>query len=174
MTEDRPGKRWYDVLEDDEYALNNTVNKATGETPCKLLFVVDQTGKVPDVLRKCIQTERSCETSKLEAGAKKNLHLQNYNKTYYDKKHKPPYEYQVGDYVMLRNFVITPGASQKLIPQFKGPYEMIRKLRNDRYIVADIKGFQKTQRPYQGTWTSANMRHGVRIKSLGLETLSLE
>ncbi|XP_046142337.1 uncharacterized protein LOC123987954 [Osmia bicornis bicornis] len=162
MTEDRPGKRWYEVIEDAEYALNNTVNKATGDTPCKLLFGVDQTGKVPDVLKKCVQTEASREPSKLEecrrVAAGKNLQQQNYNKTYYDKKHKPPYEYQVGDYIMLKNFVSTPGVSQKLIPQFKGPYEIIRKLRNDRYVVADVRGFQNTQRPYQGTWSSANMR----------------
>ena len=62
---------------------------------------------------------------------------------------------------MLRNYESPPGVSHKLIPRFKGPYKILRELRNDRYVVADIKGFQNTQRPYQGVWELANMKPWV-------------
>jgi len=45
-----------------------------------------------------------------------------------------------------------------MIPRFKGPYQVERVLRNNRYIVRDIDGFQLTQAPYRGTWEAANIR----------------
>jgi len=36
---------------------------------------------------------------------------------------------------MIRNFVSILGTSQKLLPRFKGSYEIDRILRNDRYVV---------------------------------------
>lgn len=60
---------------------------------------------------------------------------------------------------MLHNYENTPGISKKLIPAFKGSYEIIKKLRSDRYVVADTKGFQQTQKPYNGVWEATNMRH---------------
>ena len=59
---------------------------------------------------------------------------------------------------MIRNFDSTPGVSKKLIPQFKGPYKIIERLENDRYVLGDIEGFQISQRPYVGMWEAANMR----------------
>jgi len=61
--------------------------------------------------------------------------------------------YKVGDLVMIRNFGPSMG---KLAPQFKGPYEVVKVFRNDRYLVSDLEGFQNTQRHYQGE--SKNMR----------------
>lgn len=47
---------------------------------------------------------------------------------------------------MVRNFESTAGVSKKLIPTFKGPYEICKKLQNDRYVVNDIEGYQITQK----------------------------
>jgi len=59
---------------------------------------------------------------------------------------------------MIRNFDNSVGVSHKMIPRFKGPYQVERVLRNNRYIVKDIDGFQLTQTPYRGTWEAANIR----------------
>jgi len=59
---------------------------------------------------------------------------------------------------MIRNIDTTKDASHKILPQFKGPYEISRVLRNNRYVVKDVTGHQKTQRPYEGTWEATNMR----------------
>lgn len=37
-------------------------------------------------------------------------------------------EYKIGDKVMIKNFNSTPGASPKLIPRFKRPYQVNRVL----------------------------------------------
>jgi len=38
LTDDNNSKYWYHVLPDVEFALNNTINKSTGEAPSILLF----------------------------------------------------------------------------------------------------------------------------------------
>lgn len=59
---------------------------------------------------------------------------------------------------MVKNYDATPGVPKKLIPRFKGPYEVKKVLRNDRYVLEDVENFQLTQKPYSGTWESCNMR----------------
>lgn len=74
------------------------------------------------------------------------------------KKRKIAHIYQCKDYVMVRNFDSTLGASGKLKLYWKGLYEVVKPLRNDRYVLKDIENHQITQRPYIGTWEASNMR----------------
>lgn len=87
-----------------------------------------------------------------------NLHAQGSQKKLHDAKRKAPHVYSTGDTVMIKNFDSTPGVSKKLIPAFKGPYRVEKTLRNNRYLIADVDGFQNTRKPYRGVWESANMR----------------
>lgn len=59
---------------------------------------------------------------------------------------------------MIRNFESTPGISRKMIPQFRGLYEISKVLRNNRYVISDPSGLQNTQRPYVGVWDVSNIR----------------
>ena len=68
---------------------------------------------------------------------------QNYNRKYFDKSRKEAYKYKEDYYVMVKNFESTPGVSKKLIPKYKGPYRVIKVLRNDRYVLGDVENFQK-------------------------------
>ncbi|XP_076660318.1 uncharacterized protein LOC143363643 [Halictus rubicundus] len=164
LTENCPGKRWYEVLEDIEYALNNTISKSVSETPSKLLFGVDQRGKTPDNLKGYIHEWTSRKPVDLNAcrrnAAENNIRAQNYNKAYFDKKHKPPYTYTTGDYIMLRNFESTPGVSQKLLPKYKGPYEITKCLAGAAKLSGwpSCKGFEGL-RPMR---TAAEYRRPVR------------
>lgn len=90
--------------------------------------------------------------------SEKFVNSQNYNKAYFDKKIKDPHDYNEGDYVVVKNFDSTVGASKKLIPLYKGPYEVMKKLRNDRYTLRDVENFQVTKKPYVGTWEACNIR----------------
>ena len=162
LTDNDAGKYWYRVLSDVEFALNNSVNKSTGETPSKLLFGLEQRGKIRDEIAEYLsdnvpQNHRSIEAIRNEA-ADKIVKSQEQNEHRVNQKRKGAHEYQQGDLVMIRNFDSTPGAPKKLLPQFKGPYVISKELRNNRYVIADIDGFQHTNKPYQGVWESCNMR----------------
>ena len=162
LSDDKSGKQWYKVLENVEYLLNNTVNQSINCSSSRLLFGIDQRGNAVDEIKDFMEnnfqeTDRNFEN--LREIASRNIErAQVYNKNYVDKKRKKAHNYTEGDFLMLGNFENTPGVSKKLIPRFKGPYRIIQKLRNDIYVVADVEGFQNSQRSYQGVWEPANMR----------------
>jgi hypothetical protein len=64
----------------------------------------------------------------------------------------------MGDFVMIRNVDVTPGINKKLLPKFRGPYEVKKCLGNDRYLIGDIEGFQITQIPFEGICSPPNMK----------------
>lgn len=66
------------------------------------------------------------------------------------RKRKKPKKYEKSDLVMIKNFDNAFGVSKKMIPQFHGPYEIAKALRNNRYIIIDPLEFQNTQRLYKG------------------------
>lgn len=45
------GKNWHKLLGEIEFAINNTVNRVTVRTPSKLLFGVEQCGRVVGTVR---------------------------------------------------------------------------------------------------------------------------
>ena len=68
-----------------------------------------------------------------------------------DKKRKVAYEYQPRDLVMvISRSSAAIGESRKLIRQKKGPYEVVKVLRNGRYLIRDIEGERQSQKPYKG------------------------
>lgn len=81
-----------------------------------------------------------------EKAAKQTKRTQSYNEQYVNNKRKIACEYAEGDFVVIRNFEATGG---KLVPAYRGPYRIVKKLRNDRYVIADIEGHQMSQKPYR-------------------------
>ena len=155
-------KYWYKIISDIEFAINNSVHKTTNETPSKLLFGINQKGKIIDKIREYLENtvnenDRDLKSIR-ERAAKRIEKSQKYNKEYFDKKRKKANVYKIDDYVMIRNIDTTKGVSQKIIPEFKGPYKISKVLRNDRYVVKDIENYQVTNKPYQGTWEAVNLR----------------
>lgn len=168
------GKHWYKMLADVEFALNNTSSSSTGTTGSMLLFGVSQRGKVIDEVAENLErAQHGNEIRDLKKirtkASEKIIKSQNYNKAYFDKKRKQPHAYEEGDYVMIKNFDNSVGAPKKLIPPYKGPYEIVKKMRNDRYVLKDVENFQVTQKPYIGTWEVSNMKpwcnENVTLKS---------
>lgn len=153
------GKNWDKSLEEIEFAINNTISRVTGETPSRLLFGVAQRGRIVDNLREYIEEQSESEprdlTKMRSTAADKIEKASAYNETNVNKKRKPAEEYEEGDLVMVRNFETAGG---KLSPAYRGPYRIVRRLKNNRYIIRDIEGCQISRRPYQGTWEAANMK----------------
>ena len=114
LSDPSSGKYWYKMLTDVEFALNNTIHSTVGVTPSKLLFGINQRGSVIDPVAEYLeQTKhsgkdtRNLEQIRFEA-IEKIKKSQEYNKAYFDKKHKESRKYQIG------------------------PYEVVKVLRNDR------------------------------------------
>jgi len=64
--------------------------------------------------------------------------IKEYNKLNYDGKHKKPSQYDPGDYVLIRDYILKFGESEKLKPKYKGPYMIAKILNKNRYVVQDI------------------------------------
>lgn len=162
LTDNSNGRYWYHVVKEVEFALNNTRNKSTGESPSTLLFGCNQCGLVVDEIAEHLNdlkasSERDLDKIRNKASDKlEQVQRQIENRV--NQKRRPAHLYQTDDLVLIRNFDNTPGVSKKLIPKFKGPYKIQKVLRNDRYILADVEGFQNTGKPYIGVWEAHNMR----------------
>lgn len=87
-------KYWYKILSDIEFALNNTVHKTTSEIPNKLLFGIEQRGKVVDKIQEYLETSinvNNRDLDRLRVRANEKIkRSQKCNKTHFDKKRKPP------------------------------------------------------------------------------------
>ena len=129
--------------------------------PSRLLFGTNQVGPINDDLR-CIledQLSKNRDLEKIRESAVSKIHTANEkNRSYYDKRHKPPTQYSVGDYVMIKNVDVTPGTNKKLLPKFRGPYVVKKVLEKDRYIACDPEGHQLIQRPFEGVCAPENIK----------------
>lgn len=80
--------------------MNNTVNRATGETPSRLLFGVAQRGYVCDALKEYIEEQREPEEKDLvqlqDSASKKIEKAGEYNERYVNKRRKKAREYSEG------------------------------------------------------------------------------
>ncbi|KAK9711373.1 hypothetical protein QE152_g25489 [Popillia japonica] len=71
-------------------------------------------------------------------------------KNRYDKHRRPGYNYLPGDLVLVRTQPdTTSGTSHKLEVKYRGPYEIVKVLPGDRYLVQDIEGEQQSGRIYR-------------------------
>ncbi|KYN35104.1 hypothetical protein ALC56_10574, partial [Trachymyrmex septentrionalis] len=71
--------------------------------------------------------------------------LKQYNKTYYDKRHKVSTKYIVSNYVLIKDIIRKSGESQKLKPVYKPLYMVTKVLNNNIYVIQDIPGFNRSQ-----------------------------
>lgn len=150
---------WSDIIEITEFTMNNTVHRMIDEHPSVMLFGINQKGKCTDEIQKNVLPENRRDIDEVRTNAnKKEMQAQSYNERITNEKRKNPVEYKVGDYVVIRNFDCKTGIARKLIPKYKGPYQITTILDNDRYILEDVDGFQQTQIPYKGVWAAHNIK----------------
>ena len=158
---------WAKQLLQVEYALNNTIHRSIQTTPSKLLFGVDQKGIIVDKLTEYLDEKDNNECSrnleKMRNVASKSIRaVQEYNLQRFLTNHKPAEEFEIGEFVVIRNNNTSIGTNKKLIPKFKGPYVIYAKLPHDRYVVRDIEGCQITQIPYDGVIEANRLRRWAK------------
>ena len=143
---------WSKMLTKIEYALNNSVHSTTRQTPCMLLFGVNQREREIDRLTEFLeqkQSDSACRDLDSLRGTAA-IHIQDSqekNLSYFQKHHKPAVNYSVDDFIMVRNVDTAVGTNKKFVPKFKGPYRIHKVLPNDQYVNRDI---ENAQIPYDG------------------------
>lgn len=157
---------WDKVIYKVEFAINNTIHRSIGQTPSRLLFGINQVGDVNDELRHVLEeiNENRFDLAEIREKASEQItKTQIKSEEQYNVSKKEPVKYNVGDYVMIKNFDVTIGVNKKLIPKFKGPYVVRKVLDNDRYVVGDVEGNQVTQRPYEGIIGPDQMKRWIIV-----------
>lgn len=159
--------KWNKNLPLVEFAINNTFCSSTKRSPSMLLFGVNQRDRNDDLYNSLnIQNSLGRDMELLRHDANiQNIKNQEYNKKRYDNCHKAPYQYKLGEFILLRNYDVTPNVNKKLIPKFKGPYQVKKLLENDRYLICDIENFQITQKPFEGIYGPENMKPWLQAQN---------
>lgn len=153
VTEDH--LNWNEHLNTIQYVINNTYHSSLKTSPSKLLLGYDQRCHSNVTLTRYLNSVAKTDFDFVkERDSNRSLALEiadkvkNYNKEYYDKKHKKPSQYKVGDFVLIRDTTLKPNENKKLKPNYKGPYIIAKALNKNRYVVKDIPGFNITSKPY--------------------------
>lgn len=144
-------------------AMNNTDHTVTKTSPSKLLFGVEQRGKVVDEFTEYLDykwgDKEVIDLHELRRKASDAiLKSQEYNLNYFNKHHVPAKVFEVGDYVVIKNVDTSVGTNKNLIPKYSGPYVVKERLGHDRYVIEDVENFQVTQIPYHGILDSSRLR----------------
>lgn len=141
---------WDQNLNAVQFAINNVPNSSTGKTPSELLvgfkprgttdrLLLDELIGLPKVVEDLVAL-RSEAADKITANQKRQ-------KETYDKTRKEPIKYKVGDIVFIeKSEMPRTGVSRKLCAPYSGPMTIKTVLPNDRYIVTDVTGSNRTRR----------------------------
>ncbi|XP_073962580.1 uncharacterized protein [Choristoneura fumiferana] len=84
----------------------------------------------------------------------------------FDAKRKKAPNYMVGDLVVLKiPSQSNEGQSTKLLPLYKGPFQVTEVLGKDRYRVADMRGAERSSKRYDGTACVENMKPWIKFSA---------
>lgn len=160
---------WLVYIPAAQYVVNNTYNSAIKATSSQLLLGYDQRNHTDKDLSEFIKTLSQCDHDLVKEGTvKRDLavettdKLRNYNKEYYDQKHRKPIRYNVGEYVMIRNLHSTPGVSRKFKSNYRGLYVIHKVLDKNRYVVKDVPGFNVISRPYNSILSPDKLKPWIK------------
>lgn len=85
-------------------------------------------------------------------------------KQMFDAKRKKAPIYAVGDLVVLKiPSQSNDGQSTKLLPLYRGPFQITEVLGKDRYKVADMRGAERSSKRYDGTACVENMKPWINL-----------
>ena len=159
---------WDKKVDSVKWGLNNTINQATGQMATELMFgfrprhrseaqLLNQIDEPKIAQKRSIMRQRA--SSKIKENQEKA-------KARYDLRRAPAKSFKKGDAVgVLREISSNNGKSKKLLGDYAGPYEIKEVLDRDRYVVGDIKGAQRTQKPYCGTFPGESIKMWESIVS---------
>lgn len=133
---------WDELLPYMQDAYNKSKHETTGYSPYFLMFLEEPVLPVDALLGNTsgndMQDKQFLKIAR-DIAATRNSLAQLRNKNRYDKK-RQHVEYKVGDHVFCNfpNRII--GLSEKLLPQYRGPFSVIEKLAVNNYRIQSTKG----------------------------------
>jgi len=163
---------WSEKLPELQYIINNTHHTAIKSTPSMLMFGFEKRNhsdsKLLTYLNDLVkfafsQPDREIVRDKnRDIAIETSNKLKEYNKAYYDKRHKKPSKYQEGNHVLVRDTALKPGEDRKFKTSYRGPYLVAKTLNNNRYVITDIPGHTITARPYNSILSPDRLKPFVR------------
>lgn len=133
-----------------QWGINSTINKSTGKIPNELLFGFLPTGKYGAYLSNEVLENTPTNLVFSRDQAKKSIDkMQEYQKRKFDQKEKKGSAYKKGQLVLVKKSRATEGC-RKLLPKFCGPFQIVKYLGNDRYVIRDMPGSKRSRKPYEG------------------------
>lgn len=151
---------WYRHIDTAQQYLNAAPHRSTGLSPFQVLLGAHPRLKNCPEIKEILEKERlesfQDTREELRAEARKNIvKIQQENKRSFDKRRKKAREYREGEMVAIKRTQRGPGT--KLAGKYLGPYEIVRGLRNHRYVVQKIgegegPGRTTTSADYMKPW----------------------
>lgn len=149
-----------------QQAINSTYHNTIKAVPSEVMFGYrlhtdsDALGPEPEYDNElCIDVtklrERVVDNIKNSAAAQKDR---------FDRNRTKAKEYHKGELILLKiQSQSNDGRSRKLLPTFKGPFQITKCLGRDRYEVRDMRGSERSKRTYNGVAAAENMKPWINI-----------
>lgn len=152
ITSDSEHYDWDEKIYDVQWAINNSTHRITKRTPAELVFNYKPIGKEDSALTRENQdiNDRFGVEVKKEDVSELLTRNQKALSKQFDKKRKSAQKLKSGQLVMIRYEAPATGESRKLTEKYRGPYEVVKEIGNDRYLIQDIEGEKQSQRLYKG------------------------
>lgn len=130
-------EQWHSTLEELQLAMNCTAHRVTGVAP--LTLITQRKHCVPPGLLNLVDIDN--QTIDIEALTRqvqqRMSQTAEYDRQRFNSRKAKINHFQRGDYVLIKN---NPRNQTSLDPKFSIPYEIIKVLENDRYMVKKVVG----------------------------------
>lgn len=158
--------KWDQNIYNIQQGINSTINKTTSAVPSEVFFgyriQTDSDKFLSD------NEDHTVDVTSLRSNVSK-LIIANATKQKqkFDAKRKEARIYSVGDLVVIKiPSQSNNGQSTKLMPVFKGPFQVTEILGHDRYKVSDMRGAERTSKRYNGITCAENMKPWIRLQDM--------
>jgi hypothetical protein len=163
MGADTDNNKWDLHISSIQQGINSTVNKTTAAVPSEVFFgyrIRMNNDSITDDSQ-----ENTVDVTTLRNSVDKNIKKDaERQKASFDAKRKEARQFKVGDLVVLKiPSQSNDGQSTKLLPLYKGPFQVTEILGHDRYKVADLRGAERSSKRYDGTACIENMKPWIHI-----------
>lgn len=163
---DKDDRSWDSCLDQVQWSLNNTLNKAIGKTPAQVVFgretVNRNEGHLYDISEQVNANGNNIDN--IRDKASQSIEKQQKDmKERFDRHRRAARKYNIGDLVMVLKQTRLVGDSNKLVPPYSGPYKITAILDKDRYEVSSIDGV--TKRKYKNIYAVDKIKPWIRFSN---------